>query len=127
MGYVRHLRARPLAGVPPKRILIQFAAGDRNFPNPQTSALIRAGALEDRSTYYRHDLAFAADPSLARNPHQFFQNVHVQANRAITRALQEQAAAFLASDGERISQPSPVSYFEVPVRGRLPETLSFIP
>src|SRR5262245_54210939 len=60
IAYAPHLRKRPLAGVPPKRVLVQFYRADRNFENPQSSALIRAGELQDRSTYYRHDLALAA-------------------------------------------------------------------
>ena len=127
IAYAPHLRKRPLAGVPAKRILIQFYKADRNFENPQSSALIRAGDLRDRSTYYRHDLAFAADPLLAKNPHQFFQNLHVAANRPITLALQEQAAVFIATDGGQIDQPLPAHYFEVPIRGPLPETLNYIP
>jgi hypothetical protein len=127
IAYAPHLRKLPLAGVPAKRILIQFYKADRNFENPQSSDLIRAGELQDRSTYYRHDLAFAADPLLAKNPHQFFQNLHVTANRPITLALQEQAAAFIASDGEQIDQPVPAHYFEVPIQGPLPETLNHIP
>jgi hypothetical protein len=127
IAYAPHLRKLPLAGVSPKRVLVQFYKADRNFENPQSSALIRAGELQDRSTYYRHDLAVAADPLLAKNPHQFFQNMHVAANRPITLALQEQAAAFIASDGGQISQPSPAEYFEVPIQGPLPEALNYIP
>ena len=44
----------------------------------------------------------------------------------ITLALQEQAAAFIASDGEQINQPLPAHYFEVPIQGPLPETLNYI-
>jgi hypothetical protein len=127
IAYAPHLRKLPLAGVSPKRVLVQFYKADRNFENPQSSALIRAGELQDSSTYYRHDLAVAADPLLAKNPHQFFQNMHVAANRPITLALQEQAAAFIASDGGQISQPSPAEYFEVPIQGPLPEALNYIP
>src|SRR5437773_2812599 len=88
IAYASHLRRTPLAGVPEKRILLQFYRADRNFENPQSSALIRAGDLRDRVKYYRHDLAFAANPMLAKNPHQFFQNPHVAANQPITLALQ---------------------------------------
>jgi hypothetical protein len=82
--------------------------------------------LQDRSTYYRHDLAFAANPALAQNPHQFLQNLHVAVNRPITLALQGQAATFIASDGTQIDQPLPATYFEVPIQSPLPETLNYI-
>jgi hypothetical protein len=126
LAYAPHLRKQPLAGVPEKRILIQFYKGDPNVENPQTSALIRAGELADRSTYYRHDLAYADNPMLAKNPHQFFLNLNVVANRSITLALQQQAATFLAYDGERMDQPVPMLYFEAPIQGPLPETLNYI-
>jgi hypothetical protein len=126
IAYAPHLRKQPLAGVPEKRILIQFYTADRNHENPQSSALIRAGALQDCATYYRHDLAFAANPDLAKNPHQFLQNLHVAVNRPITLALQGQAATFIASDGQQIEQPLPAHYFEVPIQSPLPETLNYI-
>ncbi len=126
LAYAPHLLKQPLDRVPEKRILIQFYKGDPNVENPQTSALIRAGDLTDRTTFYRHDLAFADNPALAKNPHQFFQNLNVVANRPITLALQLQAAAFLASDGLRTDQPLPLRYFEVPIQGALPETLEYI-
>ena len=126
IAYAPHLHKQPLAGVPEKRILIQFYTADRNHENPQTSALIRAGALQDRATYYRHDLAFAANAVLAKNPHQFLQNLHVAVNRPITLALQGQAANFIASDGTQIDQLLPANYFEVPIQSPLPETLNYI-
>lgn len=126
LAYAPHLRQRPLAGVPQKRILIQFYKGDPNVENPQTSALLRAGDLTDRATFYRHDFAFADNRALAKNPHQFFQNLNVAANRPITLALQRQAATFIGSDGERTDQPVPLQYFEVPIRGALPESLNYI-
>jgi len=126
IAYARHLRQQPLAGVPKKRILIQFYTADRNVENPQTSALIRAGDLKDRATYYRHDLALADNPALAKNPHQLYQALNVLVNRPITLALQGQVATFIASDGQHTAQPLPVKYFEVPLRGPLPETLNYI-
>jgi hypothetical protein len=126
IAYAPHLRKQPLAGVPEKRILIQFYTADRNHENPQSSALIRTGELQDRSTYYRHDLAFAANPDLAKNPHQFLQNLHVAVNRPITLALQGQASTFIASDGQQIDQPLPANYFEVTIQSPLPETLIYI-
>ena len=127
LAYSPHLRKAPLAGMPAKRMLIQFHRGDRNFANPQSSALIRAGALNDRTTYYRHDLAVASDAQLDRNPHQLLQNLHAGVTKPITLALQRQAADFIAADGEVMPQPQPAGLYEVPIRGRLPEVLNFIP
>ena len=45
VAYAPHLRADPLAGVPAKSIILQFARGDQTVPNPTTSAIIRAGGL----------------------------------------------------------------------------------
>jgi hypothetical protein len=50
VAYARHIRADPLTRVDPKAIVVQFAKGDQTVPNPTTSALIRAGGLEDRAT-----------------------------------------------------------------------------
>src|SRR5438034_1842688 len=37
----------------------QMAKGDQSVPNPNGTAILRAGDLADRATFYRHDLAFA--------------------------------------------------------------------
>ena len=37
VAYAPHLRAEPLAGVPAKSIILQFARGDKTVPNPTTS------------------------------------------------------------------------------------------
>jgi hypothetical protein len=53
-------------------VIIQFAAGDRNAPNPTTTAILRAGELADRATYYRFDLFLANNPTTPpsiNNPH----------------------------------------------------------
>ena len=73
--YAPHLRASPLAGVPAKSVILQFARGDQTVPNPTTSAIIRAGGLQDRTTLFRNDLAFAANPTFPKNPHTFLTNV----------------------------------------------------
>jgi hypothetical protein len=65
VAYGPYLRRQPLEGVPAKSVILQCAKGDQQVPNPTETALLRAGGLADRATYYRHDLAFA-DP--ARNP-----------------------------------------------------------
>jgi hypothetical protein len=62
VAYAPHLRQSPLSGVEPKFVLIQFAKGDPQVPNPAASALLRAGDLADRATYFRNDLFLAANP-----------------------------------------------------------------
>ena len=71
VAYAPHIRKTPLAGVPAKSVIYQFAKGDQIVPNPATTALLRAGDLADRATFYRHDLAFAENPQLPTNPHGF--------------------------------------------------------
>jgi hypothetical protein len=126
--WARHLRARPLAGSYPKSILVQFAKGDQNAANPGTTALLREGDLVDRATFYRHDLAFFANPAIPTNPH-LFAGQPTSSNatvRAISLGAQEQTAVFFESLGNTIIHPSPMQYFEVPIVGRLPETLDFV-
>ena len=71
VAYAPHLILEPLAGVPAKSVILQFARGDKTVPNPTTSAIIRAGGLESRTTLFRNDLARAAIPALPSNPHTF--------------------------------------------------------
>src|SRR5262249_18940017 len=122
LAYAPHLWKDPLAGVPAKPVLLQFGKGDRNIPNPTETALLRAGDLADRATFYRHDLAFAEDPTLDRNPHQFLiRVVDNPGERRIALGYQSQIAAFFASDGEVIIHPEPSRFFETPIVGSLPE------
>jgi hypothetical protein len=127
LGYVSHLRKDPLRGVPAKSVIFQFAKGDMNVPNPTSTAMLRAGDLADRATYYRHDLAFADNPNLPRNPHSFMVSSGMPNFRAIALGAQEQIATFFVSDGTQISHPEPAQYFEVPIHGPLPEDLNYIP
>jgi hypothetical protein len=125
VAYAPYLRKAPLAGVPAKSVIVQFAKGDQAVPNPATTAMLRAGDLADRATFYRHDLAFAENPGLPKNPHGFM--VLIGAYGAIARGAQEQIATFFASDGTVIIHPEPMRFFEVPIRGPLPEGLNYIP
>jgi hypothetical protein len=124
-----YLRARPLPHVPAKSVIYQFAKGDQNATNPGTSALIREGGLEDRTLFYRHDLAFATDPTIPKNPH-LFAGMANSANatfRDIARGAQDQMGAFFASHGLVMIHPAPMQFFEVPIVLPLPELLYFIP
>jgi hypothetical protein len=131
VAYAPHLRKDPLPGVPAKSVIIQFAKGDQNIVNPTTTAFLRAGDLADRATFYRHDLAYADDGSRPRNPHTFLAliaNPAAPTMKAIALGAQEQIAAFFASDGTEIIPPPGVEkYFEVPIKGPLPEGLNYIP
>jgi hypothetical protein len=115
VAYAPHLRKDPLPGVPARPVLIQFAKGDQTIPNPTSTAMLRAGDLADRATYYRHDLAYAEDPRLPTNPHGFLVRVEVPAFRAIALGAQEQVAAFFASDGEVSIHPEPGRFFDTPI------------
>jgi hypothetical protein len=137
VAYAPHLRKDPLAGVPAKSVIVQFAKADQSAANPNITAVIRAGDLADVATFYRHDLAYAEDPSVPNNqqyPHQFMVNIF-STNHLVTRialGAQRQIAEFFASDGQVSDDLSDVTtsdgkpLFEVPIRGPLPEDLNFI-
>jgi hypothetical protein len=128
VAYARYLRRAPLAGVRPKSVLILFGKGDQTLANPNTTALLRAGDLADRATYYRNDLANGESLGVPKNPHPFVNNItHPDpVAAAVAWGAQTQIALFLASRGTVIVQPEPKRFFEVPIRGRLPESLNFI-
>ena len=126
-AYAVYIRKDPLPGVPAKSVIIQFAKGDQNVTNPTTTALLRAGDLADRATFYRHDLAVAENPALPRNPHVFLTSITNAAFREIALGAQEQIAVFFASDGTIVIHPEPMRFFEVPVVLPLPEELNYIP
>ena len=129
VAYAPHLRKDPLAGVPAKSVIIQFAKGDQIVPNPTATALVRAGDLADRATFYRNDLAFAENSAVPRNPHGFLTAVTSGVPLVVEVALgaQRQIANFLDSDGAIIIHPEPSRFFETPFAGLLPEGLNYIP
>jgi len=129
VSYARYIRKAPLAGNAPKSVIYQFARGDQTVPNPTATAIIRAGELEDRATYYRADLARAAG-SPVTNPHTFLTNIGVPNAIAAGNALQAQAqsAVFFQSGGTVTIDPDGVGpLFETPIVLPLPETLNFFP
>ena len=127
VAYAPHLRRAPLPGVPAKSVICQFAKGDLGAPNPNTTAILRAGDLADRTLYYRHDLARAEIASLPMNAHMFMVSTNVPAFRDIALGAQAQIARFFASNGMTIIHPDPARFFEVPIQGPLPEALNYIP
>jgi hypothetical protein len=128
VAYAPHIRAAPLAGVPAKSVIVQFAKGDKTVPNPTASALIRAGGLADRATYFRNDLAFAGVPGYTvTNPHTFLTNLSGAA-APLAVAAQLQIATFLRTGGATTIDPDGAGpLFETPIAGPLPETLNFLP
>jgi hypothetical protein len=131
VAYAVHLRAQPLSGVPAKSVILQFARTDATVPNPTTSAIIRAGALQDRTTLFRNDLAFASNPTFPKNPHTFLTNVPglaPAAPGAVALAAQDQIAQFFASSGTVTVDPDGAGPLcETPMVGPPPEDLAFIP
>jgi len=127
VAYAPHLRKTPLTPVPAKSVVYQIAKGDQTVANPVATALLRAGDLADRATFYRHDLAFAENPTLPKNPHGFMVRSDILAFRAITLPVQQQIGVFFDTDGTEIIHPEPARFFEVPIVLPLPEDLSYIP
>ena len=131
VAYAPHLRAQPLSGVPAKSIILQYARTDQTVPNPTTSAIIRAGGLQDRTTLFRNDLAFAADPTFPKNPHTFLTRLPglaPPAANAVAFAAQDQIAQFFASNGAVVVDPDGAGpLFETPMVGPPPEDLAYIP
>lgn len=117
-------------GVPARPVLIQMARGDQNTQNPGTSEIIRAGALEQHTSMYRHDLFYPTVPAAGtqKNPHGF--PIVLRGSLApwlpIVAGAQEQIAQFLVSDGGVQIVPTPAEFWEVPVDTPLPETFGYI-
>ncbi|MEO8718995.1 MAG: Ig-like domain-containing protein [Burkholderiales bacterium] len=130
VAYAPFLRKDPLRGNPVKSVILQIAKGDQTVPNPTGSAIVRAGELEDRVTYYRHDLNFAANAGLTRNPHTFLTGILQPplAMQVVGMQAQGQIANFFATDGsDTIDPDGPGPLFETPIVLPLPETLNYLP
>jgi hypothetical protein len=107
-------------------VIIQFARGDETVPNPTTTAILRAGNLASRATLFRNDLAVAANPAVAHNPHRFLTNVS-GAGAVFAFEAQQQIATFFASHGATVIDPDGSGrFFETPT-SILPEDLDFLP
>jgi hypothetical protein len=102
-------------------VIFQFAKGDRTVPNPTTTAILRAGNLASRATYFRNDVAGPGGTPLYANPHTFLTSLPaVPAFEA-----QAQIATFFATDGAVTIDPDgPGPVFETPIAGPLPEGLN---
>src|SRR5690606_31802898 len=71
VSYAPLLRKQPLPGVRVRPVILQNAKGDQQSPNPTSTAILRAGDLADRQTFYQYDLVYAQDASLPKDPHGF--------------------------------------------------------
>ena len=132
VSYAPFIRKAPLWGNAAKPVIIQFAKGDQTVPNPTSSAIVRAGALEDRATYFRNDLAIAATGGAAsivpKNPHTFLTNIGNATTGQFAVGAQTQIAIFFATNGATVIDPDgPGGIFEVPITLPLPETLNYLP
>jgi hypothetical protein len=128
VAYAAYIRKNPLPGNTAKPVIYQVAKGDVTVPNPTSTAIIRAGDLADRTTFFRNDLAFAANPAVPKNPHTFLTNISVPAAAGFAVGAQTQIATFFASNGTSVIDPDGASpIFEVPISLPLPEGLNFIP
>jgi hypothetical protein len=127
-AYAPLLRLRPLAGHAPKPILYQLAKGDTIMTNPSSAQVVRGGALADRVSWYRHDLAFAANAAVARNPHGYLVDITNPAALPYALAAQRQIGAFLASGGRDDGDADGAQpYFENGVDAVELDALNFIP
>ncbi len=129
VAWAPFIRKSPLPGELAKRVIVQFARGDKTVPNPTASALIRSGDLADRATFFRNDIAFSLGVGFGKNPHTFLTNLGPTPQVAgAAVGAQSQIAIFFATDGALIIDPDgPGPLFEVPIFGPLPEDLGFIP
>jgi hypothetical protein len=128
VAYATYIRKSPLRSNAPKPVIVQFAKGDTVVSNPTNSAIVRAGDLADRVTYFRNDLAYAANNAVGKGPHTFLANIGNPATAPYAVAAQTQIALFFASNGSVLIDPDGAGpFFETPIALPLPEGLNFIP
>lgn len=134
VSYAPHLRKEPLAGAEPKSVIIQFAKGDQIVPNPTATAILRAGDLADRATYFRTDLFYDTQPrplpasiSPPIYPHVFLNTFSPAGAAAVSLRAQAQIATFFATDGALTIDPDGAgALFETPIVPPLPEGTNFL-
>jgi hypothetical protein len=134
VSYAPHVRKSPLAGMTAKTVIIQFGKGDQIVPNPTQTALVRAGGLADRVTFFRTDLFYAMQPrplppgvAPPLYPHTFLNTFASAGSAAVSLQAQAQIATLFATDGAVTIDPDgPGPLFETPIIAPLPETLNFL-
>jgi hypothetical protein len=128
VSYAALIRRQPLSGNAAKPVILQMAQGDQTVPNPTSTALVRAGALQAQTTYFRNDLAYTANPLVGKNPHTFLTALNVPAAAGFAVMAQTQIAEFFRSNGSLVIDPDGAgTLFEVPITAPLPEGLNYIP
>jgi len=133
VSYAPHVRRSPLAGMTAKQVIIQFGKGDQIVPNPTQTALVRAGGLADRTTFFRTDLFYATQPRPLPAgvlpplyPHTFVNTFASAGSVAVSLGAQAQIAAAFATEGALTIDPDGAGpLFETPIALPLPETLNF--
>jgi hypothetical protein len=125
LAYAPHIIRKPLSGNVARPLIVQFHKGDRTVPNPTSTAFIRAGGLTGFTTYFRTDLAIAANPAFPKDPHTLLGRPSVAAMADYAIALQDQIGLLFASDATFFLDPG--TLFEAPIATALPEGLNFIP
>ena len=129
VSYASLIRQQPLRGSSAKPVIVQFATGDQTVPNPTSSAIVRAGGLEESTTLFRNDLAVQADATntVPKNPHTFLTNIGIPTMVPLALAGQTQIAEFFKSNGSVVIDPDGAGpLYETPIALPLPETLNFI-
>jgi dienelactone hydrolase len=131
--YAPHLRKSPLAGMKAKTVIIQYGKGDQIVPNPTQTAIVRAGDLADRTTFFRTDIFYALQPRpLAAGdlpplyPHTMVNTFASPGSVGVSLAAQAQIATLFATDGAVMIDPDGAGpLFETPIALPLPEGLNF--
>lgn len=98
-NYAPRLVAATLPGVGTKRVLFQYAIGDRTVPNPANSALVHDAFIPEQVSVLRYDLLRGQLPGIGENPHAFITAIlDDQLSAAVAVTAQAQALIFLATD-----------------------------
>ena len=126
LSWMPYLSVRPLPGNSVKTVLVYLFKGDQQAVNPSADEAVPQ-ALMPYTLFYRHDLAFAQDPTIPKNPHMLIlmPNSPNALVRAVSRGMQAQMADFHASGGAIVNTPTPTELWEVPIVSPL-GSLSFI-
>ena len=113
---------------PAKPIIYQLAKGDTVMTNTSSGMVVRGGALADRVSWFRHDLAFNNNNAVARNPHGYMLDITNPAALPYALQAQRQIGAFLASGGTDFSDADGTGpYHENGVDPAMLDALNFLP
>lgn len=102
LSFAPHIQQSTLPGLPIKKVLWQYAKGDRTVPNPMETALVRAANMRESTWYFRNDVARSLLPGLPENPHVYLLNVLTPAAVPVALSAQAQIAGFFSSGAAEI-------------------------